>query len=116
MTRLSQIRDDAKRCTDCPLYKHATQTVFGEGPAGAKIVLVGEQPGDQEDLAGKPFVGPAGRILGKAMAEAGIDESSSDDALLDAMVKHPILMNRPIVVTPKGAKLCRPSETVAEIL
>lgn len=64
---------EAKRCTRCPLYRNATQTVFGEGPAGARLMLVGEQPGDQEDFAGRPFVGPAGKLLDKALAEAGID-------------------------------------------
>ena len=58
-----------------PLYKHATQTVFGEGPADAPLVFVGEQPGDQEDLAGKPFVGPAGQMFDRALAEAGIDRT-----------------------------------------
>jgi DNA polymerase len=67
------IRDEAKVCTRCHLYKHATQTVFGEGPLEARILFVGEQPGDQEDLAGRPFVGPAGQILDKALAEAGVD-------------------------------------------
>jgi uracil-DNA glycosylase len=62
----------AKRCTACPLYKRATQTVFGDGPKRAPMMLVGEQPGDQEDLAGKPFVGPAGKILDRALEEAGI--------------------------------------------
>lgn len=59
-------------CTRCPLYLHATQAVPGEGPRGAAMMLVGEQPGDREDLAGRPFVGPAGRLLDKALAEAGI--------------------------------------------
>ena len=59
-------RKEAKSCTRCPLYKNATQTVFGEGPVGARLMLVGEQPGDQEDLAGKPFVGPAGKMLERA--------------------------------------------------
>jgi DNA polymerase len=71
------IRGDAKLCTRCHLYKHATQTVFGEGPLDARILFVGEQPGDQEDLAGRPFVGPAGQILDKALAEAGIDRSQT---------------------------------------
>jgi DNA polymerase len=57
------------------LYRHATQAVFGEGPASARVVLIGEQPGDQEDLAGKPFVGPAGEVLNQAIAEAGLDRS-----------------------------------------
>jgi uracil-DNA glycosylase family protein len=71
------VRDDAKLCTRCHLYKHATQTVFGEGPLDAKILFVGEQPGDQEDLAGRPFVGPAGQIFDKALAEAGVDRSQT---------------------------------------
>jgi DNA polymerase len=74
-SKLAAIVRKARRCTLCPLYKNATQTVFGEGPVGADIMLVGEQPGDQEDLAGKPFVGPAGKMLDKALAEAGIDRA-----------------------------------------
>jgi DNA polymerase len=74
-TRLKKIAEEAKSCTRCPLYRNATQTVFGEGPIGAAIMMVGEQPGDQEDLAGRPFVGPAGRMLDRAMADAGIDRS-----------------------------------------
>lgn len=73
MTTLARVAREAKGCTRCPLYRNATQTVFGEGPARAKLMLVGEQPGDQEDLAGKPFVGPAGKILDRALADAGID-------------------------------------------
>jgi uracil-DNA glycosylase family protein len=75
MTKLAEVAKEAKGCTRCPLYRNATQTVFGEGPAKAAIMLVGEQPGDQEDLAGKPFVGPAGKILDRALADAGIDRS-----------------------------------------
>jgi uracil-DNA glycosylase family protein len=67
---------DARVCTRCDLYKHATQTVFGEGPLDASIVFVGEQPGDQEDLAGRPFVGPAGAIFDGALEKAGIDRST----------------------------------------
>ena len=70
---LTQVREAARDCTACPLYKRATQTVFGEGPKGAPIMLVGEQPGDYEDVAGKPFVGPAGKIMDRALEEAGID-------------------------------------------
>jgi DNA polymerase len=62
-------------CTRCDLYKHATRTVFGEGPLDARIVFVGEQPGDQEDLAGRPFVGPAGSVFDKALEAAGIHRS-----------------------------------------
>ena len=67
---------DARGCTRCDLYKHATQTVFGEGPLDAAIMFVGEQPGDQEDLAGRPFVGPAGQLFDAALEEAGIDRST----------------------------------------
>src|SRR5215212_354102 len=70
---LKILREEAAHCRACHLYKNATQTVFGEGPQRAQIVLVGEQPGDKEDLAGKPFVGPAGLLLDRALDEAGID-------------------------------------------
>jgi uracil-DNA glycosylase family protein len=70
---LSDARKVAEDCTRCPLYKSATQTVFGEGPVDAPVVFVGEQPGDQEDLTGKPFVGPAGQLFDRALEEAGID-------------------------------------------
>jgi uracil-DNA glycosylase len=70
---LQTLRDEAADCRACPLWKNATQTVFGEGPAHAQAMLVGEQPGDKEDLAGKPFVGPAGQMLDRALEEAGID-------------------------------------------
>jgi DNA polymerase len=69
------LRDEAAACTRCHLYKHATQTVFGEGEVSARLMFVGEQPGDQEDLAGKPFVGPAGQVFNQALAQAGIDRS-----------------------------------------
>ena len=72
---LTAARKAAEHCERCPLYKHATQTVFGEGPADAPVVFVGEQPGDQEDLQGKPFVGPAGQMFDRALAEAGIDRN-----------------------------------------
>ena len=70
---LKEVRESARHCTACPLYKTGTQTVFGEGPKRATMMLIGEQPGDQEDLAGKPFVGPAGKIMDRALEEAGID-------------------------------------------
>ncbi len=70
---LKILREEASRCRACHLWKNATQTVFGEGPQHAQIMLVGEQPGDKEDIAGKPFVGPAGQILDRALEEAGID-------------------------------------------
>ena len=72
---LSALREDVARCRACPLYQTATQAVIGEGPPDARIMLVGEQPGDQEDLQGRPFVGPAGQILDRALAEAGIARS-----------------------------------------
>src|ERR1700681_2510973 len=70
---LQTLREEASRCRACHLWKDATQTVFGDGPQNAQMMLVGEQPGDKEDLAGKPFVGPAGQILDRALEEAGID-------------------------------------------
>ena len=82
---LKRVAKQAADCTRCPLYRNATQTVFGEGPARASLMLVGEQPGDQEDLAGHPFVGPAGKILDRAMAEAGLDRGK---VWLTNAVKH----------------------------
>ena len=70
---LAEAAHEAASCRRCPLWEPATQTVFGEGPAGARIMFIGEQPGDQEDLAGRPFVGPAGQLLDRALLEAGID-------------------------------------------
>lgn len=70
---LEALREEARECRACPLWKDATQTVFGEGPQNASVMMVGEQPGDKEDLAGKPFVGPAGQMLDRALEEAGID-------------------------------------------
>ena len=83
--RLTQIRDKAADCRRCPLWKRATQTVFGEGPAGARLMLVGEQPGDHEDLAGEPFVGPAGLLLREALVEAGLEPAQ---VFLTNAVKH----------------------------
>src|SRR3569833_43514 len=74
-TDLEGLREEAASCRACHLWKDATQTVFGEGPGHAEIMMVGEQPGDKEDLAGKPFVGPAGQMLDRALDEAGIDRS-----------------------------------------
>ncbi len=73
---LTTLREAALGCTACPLYKNATQTVFGEGPKGAALMFLGEQPGDQEDLSGKPFIGPAGQLLDRALEEAGIDRNA----------------------------------------
>jgi uracil-DNA glycosylase len=84
-TLLRSVAEEAAACTLCPLYRNATQTVFGEGSARAIIMLVGEQPGDQEDLAGHPFVGPAGKILDRAMAEAGLNRKK---VWLTNAVKH----------------------------
>jgi DNA polymerase len=83
--KLAQIRDKAAVCRRCDLWKRGTQTVFGEGPATAKLMLVGEQPGDQEDLAGEPFVGPAGQLLREALVEAGLDPA---EVYLTNAVKH----------------------------
>jgi DNA polymerase len=77
LTAWEAVRAEAMGCTRCPLYKCGTQTVFGEGPLDARIMFVGEQPGDQEDLAGKPFVGPAGQLLDRALIEAGVDRSTT---------------------------------------
>jgi uracil-DNA glycosylase family protein len=82
---LDGLRSAAKRCRACPLWKNATCTVFGEGSARAKVVFVGEQPGDQEDRVGKPFVGPAGKLLDRALAQASVDRSR---AYLTNAVKH----------------------------
>ncbi|MBV8563415.1 MAG: UdgX family uracil-DNA binding protein [Actinobacteria bacterium] len=73
---LPRLREAAASCRACPLWENATQTVFGEGRAAARTVFVGEQPGDKEDLAGAPFVGPAGRVLDDALAQAGIDRAA----------------------------------------
>jgi uracil-DNA glycosylase len=70
---LDRLREAAAECTACPLYRNATQTVFGEGPDGARIMFVGEQPGDSEDIAGRPFVGGAGKLLDRCLVAAGID-------------------------------------------
>src|SRR5215472_10754285 len=82
---LAQLRDAAQRCQGCELYRNATQAVLGEGPATARIVMVGEQPGDREDLTGKPFVGPAGQLLDRALEDAGIRRS---DVYITNAVKH----------------------------
>ncbi|HLJ72094.1 MAG TPA: UdgX family uracil-DNA binding protein [Roseiarcus sp.] len=83
--RLAELRQDAAHCRACPLWAGATQTVFGEGPADASIVFVGEQPGDQEDRLGRPFVGPAGRLFDRALDEAGLDR---DKVYVTNAVKH----------------------------
>ncbi len=82
---LDQLRADAASCKACPLWEHATQTVFGKGAPHASLMLVGEQPGDQEDLAGEPFVGPAGEVLSRALGEAGIKRT---EVYVTNAVKH----------------------------
>ena len=82
---LEQLRAAEAECTRCPLYRDATQVVPGEGPHHAKFMLVGEQPGDKEDLAGRPFVGPAGKLLDRALADA---EIARDDTYVTNAVKH----------------------------
>jgi DNA polymerase len=91
---LEGLRAAAAGCRACELWEPATQTVFGEGPATARIVFVGEQPGDQEDRTGEPFVGPAGRLLDRALGDAGIDRR---DAYITNSVKH-------FRFTPKGKR------------
>jgi uracil-DNA glycosylase len=82
---LPKLREAAAGCTACDLYKTGTQTVFGEGKRSAEVMFVGEQPGDQEDLAGKPFVGPAGQLLDEALVDAGIDRTT---VYVTNVVKH----------------------------
>jgi uracil-DNA glycosylase len=82
---LSSLREAARECRGCPLYKHATQTVFGEGPRSARVVLVGEQPGHEEDLQGRPFVGPAGRVLDEGLEAVGLDRRQT---YVTNVVKH----------------------------
>ena len=102
---LTAAREDAATCRRCPLYKDATQTVFGEGPAHARVVFVGEQPGDQEDLQGKPFVGPAGAVLDRALEEAGIDRKL---VYVTNAVKH-------FKFTPRGKRRLHQKPNNAEI-
>jgi DNA polymerase len=82
---LSALKDAAARCKGCPLYRAATQTVFGDGPKSARVVMVGEQPGDKEDLEGLPFVGPSGRLLDQGLEAAGIDRG---EVYVTNVVKH----------------------------
>ena len=82
---LALLKREAEACTRCPLYRNATQTVFGEGPADASLMLVGEQPGDQEDVTGRPFVGPAGIVLDRALEAADIDRA---EVYITNAVKH----------------------------
>jgi DNA polymerase len=82
---LAALKDEAASCTRCPLHRHACRTVFGEGPVDAPLMFVGEQPGDQEDQAGRPFIGPAGQLFDRALGDAGIDRSA---AYVTNAVKH----------------------------
>jgi uracil-DNA glycosylase family protein len=84
-TSLNKLRAASKGCRGCPLYREATQTVFGEGPERARVVLLGEQPGNSEDLAGHPFVGPSGRLLSRALSDAGLNR---EDLYISNVVKH----------------------------
>jgi uracil-DNA glycosylase family protein len=107
---LETLREEAAHCRACPLWKDATQIVFGEGPAHARAMLVGEQPGDKEDLAGKPFVGPAGLMLDRALEQAGIDRKK---IYVTNAVKHFKFVRRgKIRLHPKPTtteiKACRP--------
>src|SRR5688572_5687140 len=85
MKSLKQLREAARRCRDCPLWANATQTVFGAGDPHARVMLVGEQPGDEEDRKGLPFVGPAGRLLDRALEAAGVNR---DELYVTNAVKH----------------------------
>ena len=85
ITSLKALREAEAECTRCPLYKYATQVVPGEGPARARLMFVGEQPGDAEDLVGRPFVGPAGKLLDRVLAEVGIDRTT---VYVTNVVKH----------------------------
>jgi len=102
---LKVLRAEEAECTRCPLYRHATQVVPGEGPAKARLMLVGEQPGDKEDIAGTPFVGPAGRVLDKAIAEAGIDRKQ---VFVTNAVKH-------FKFTPRGKRRLHKKPNAHEI-
>jgi len=107
---LDALRAEASACTRCELYQDTTQTVFGVGPEKARMVMVGEQPGDREDREGAPFVGPAGQLLDRALAEAGV---ARDDAYVTNVVKHFAHHNqgkRRIHDTPKAGhvRACRP--------
>jgi uracil-DNA glycosylase family protein len=85
LSGLETLREEASHCRACDLWKDATQIVFGEGPPQARVMLVAEQPGDKEDLAGRPFVGPAGQMLNRALEQAGIDR---DKVYITGAVKH----------------------------
>ncbi len=107
---LTALRHAAEKCRACPLYRDATHLVFGKGPRDARLVFVGEQPGDSEDLAGEPFIGPAGKLFDRALKEAGIDRST---AYVTNAVKHfkfEMRGKRRIHKTPAAREIsaCRP--------
>ncbi len=102
---LAALREAARGCTACPLHEAATQTVFGEGPAHARLLLVGETPGDQEDRIGRPFVGPAGKLLDRCLAAAGI---ARDQAYVTNVVKH-------FKWTPRGKRRLHAKPNAMEI-
>jgi uracil-DNA glycosylase len=102
---LRAAREDAKGCRRCDLWKLGTQTVFGEGSPRSKLMLVGEQPGDKEDLEGRPFVGPAGRLLDEALEQAGIDRKTT---YLTNVVKH-------FKWQPRGKRRIHQKPTAAEV-
>jgi uracil-DNA glycosylase len=102
---LKSLRAAAAGCTACPLHENATQTVFGEGLMRARLMLIGEQPGDREDIEGHPFVGPAGRILDEALDKAGIERA---DAYVTNVVKH-------FKWTPKGKRRIHQAPRAEEI-
>jgi DNA polymerase len=106
---LEALREEAAGCKRCPLWKPATQTVFGEGPADADLLFVGEQPGDQEDLAGRPFVGPAGQLFDRALAEAGVDRGRAYVSNAVKHFKYEPRGKRRIHAKPNGAEIeaCR---------
>ena len=102
---IDALRERAAHCTACPLYANATQTVFGEGPAHAPLMLVGETPGDREDRIGRPFVGPAGRLLDRCLTEVGIDR---EQAYVSNVVKH-------FKWTPRGKRRMHSKPNALEI-
>jgi DNA polymerase len=102
---LPSLKKAAACCEGCPLFARATQTVFGEGPADARVIMVGEQPGDQEDIQGKPFVGPAGKLLDRAMGDSGMDRGT---VYVTNAVKH-------FKWTPRGKRRLHAKPTAREI-
>ena len=102
---IAELRHQAEGCTRCDLYKNATQIVFGEGPVNAEIVLVGEQPGDREDVTGRPFVGPAGRLLDSCLEEAGLERQR---CYVTNAVKH-------FKFTPRGKRRLHSKPNAGEI-